>query len=227
MLRGGSSNSDIQLYHQANTTGIDGSIPGKLTFLELVVACDNFRLLVDDRSTSAGDDLMPWTLNQTPESPVIGLLRPDIVDLLRKEEDGSWVIPVKHSVPRSSYRVSFHPSIDTPTKRTQVMKKLCERWRDSGTIYQNVIGPKKWRNEMYPVYRNPFGVHRAHDPDAVEDLDTGNYAFEMERSACPLFGVVAYGVHMTIYQENPDGTDLRIWVPTRSRTKQTYVVSYK
>ncbi|KIM60527.1 hypothetical protein SCLCIDRAFT_1216812 [Scleroderma citrinum Foug A] len=155
-------------------------------------------------------------------TPVIGLLKPEIVDLLRKEVDGSWIIPLKDSVPHSCYRVSFHPSIDTPAKRTKVMKRLCERWRDSGTIYQNVVGPKKWRNEMYPVYRNPFGVHRAHDPDAAEDSDNGNYAFEMERSACPLFGVVAYGVHMTVYQESPDRTDLRIWVPTRSRTKQTW-----
>ncbi|KAL4072153.1 NUDIX hydrolase domain-like protein [Scleroderma yunnanense] len=200
--------------------GSQGLIPEKPTFLGLVDACDNFRLPVN----STDDYLVPWTLTQALESPVIGLLKSEIVDLLRKEEDGSWIIPVKDSVPRSSYRVSFHPSIDTPAKRTKVMKRLCERWRDSGTILQDVIGPKKWRNEMYPVYRNPFGVHRVHDPDAVDDSDNGNYAFEMERSACALFGVVTYGVHMTIYQENPDGSDLRIWVPTRSRTKQTQVV---
>ncbi|KIO11294.1 hypothetical protein M404DRAFT_994966 [Pisolithus tinctorius Marx 270] len=198
-----------------------------LGFLDLVNACDNFRLPANHRadiplSSSTQDTLVPWTLTQSLDSPVVGLLKPEIIDLLREEEDGSWVIPDPASVPRTAYRVSFHPSIDTPAKRTKVMRKLCEGWRDSGTIYQDIIGPKKWRNEMYPVYRNPFGVHRAHDPKAGDDdSDDSNYAFEMERSACVLFGVVTYGVHMTIYQQT-NGNEIQIWVPTRSRTKQTW-----
>ncbi|KAI6026025.1 NUDIX hydrolase domain-like protein [Pisolithus marmoratus] len=202
------------------------SASGNLTFLDLVNACDNFRLPANHRadvpaSLSTQDTLVPWTLTQSPDSPVVGLLKSEIIELLREEGDGAWVIPDPASMPRSTYRVSFHSSIDAPAKRTDVMRKLCERWRDSGTIYQDIIGPKKWRNEMYPVYRNPFGVHRAHDPKAVDDSDDGNYAFELERSACALFGVVTYGVHMTIYQQT-NGNEMQIWVPTRSRTKQTW-----
>jgi hypothetical protein len=63
------------------------------------------------------------------------------------------------------------------------MSELCIRWRDTG-LFPNVIGPKKWRGEMYPVYANPFGPH-----DYAGDT-TGNYKFEMERSACGLFGAV-------------------------------------
>src|SRR6266550_924688 len=99
------------------------------------------------------------------------------------------------------------------------MKELCERWRDT-ELFPDVGGPKKWRSEMYPVYRNPFGVrdHPSTSPNA--EL---NFAFEMERSACALFGIVTYGVHMSMYQEREvDGARrLYLWVPTRARTKST------
>lgn len=39
----------------------------------------------------------------------------------------------------------------------------------------------------------------------------------LERSACELFGFVTYGVQMTMYTP-----DYRIWVPRRSKTKQTW-----
>ncbi|KAI6002170.1 NUDIX hydrolase domain-like protein [Pisolithus albus] len=185
-----------------------------LTFLDLVNACDNFRLPENHRadvpsSSLTQDTLVPWTLSQSLDSPVVGLLKPEIIDLLREEGDKFWIIPDPATVPRSTYRVSFHPSIDTPAKRT-------DRLDISGHHRA-----KKWRNEMYPVYRNPFGVHRAHDLKAGDDSDDGNYAFEMERSACALFGVITYGVHMTIYQQ-AHGSEMQIWVPTRSRTKQTW-----
>jgi hypothetical protein len=96
------------------------------------------------------------------------------------------------------------------------MKELCERWRDTG-FFEDIIGPSKWRGEMYPVYRYPFG---AHDKEQHLD-DSTNYAFEMERSAAALFGIVTYGVHATIYLDTEDG--MKIWVPTRAKIKQTYV----
>lgn len=199
-----------------------------LSFLDLINRCNNFHLPVnhgpeDPTASTHRDYVVPWSLSQSPDSPVIGLLKPELIDVLRQEPEGAFVIP-ERAQPGSRYRVSFHSSIDTPSKRTDVMKKLCERWRDSGTLFQNVIGPKKWRNEMYPVYRNPFGVHLSHDRDAKKhDSDTGNYLFELERAACSLFGVITYGVHMTIYHEDADGNNVRIWTPTRSRTKQTCV----
>jgi hypothetical protein len=77
---------------------------------------------------------------------------------------------------------------------------------------------------MYPVYADPFGVHD--HPDNGGKEENLNYAFEMERSACALFGVVTYGVHMSIYDEivQTDGSKaMRVWVPTRSLTKPTRV----
>jgi len=66
----------------------------------------------------------------------------------------------------------------------------------------------KWRGEMYAVY-GPGGAE----------------VFRMERSASPLFGVITYGVHMTAFTTttSPSGdTRMEIWVPRRSKTKQTY-----
>lgn len=67
---------------------------------------------------------------------------------------------------------------------------------------------KGWRNEKYPIYG-----------------PGGQFLLDMERSASPLFGIVAYGVHLTAYVGDKDGDGdegLRIWVPRRSRTKQTF-----
>lgn len=65
-----------------------------------------------------------------------------------------------------------------------------------------------------------------HDPGEEEGKGFANYAFRMERAAAALFGVVTYGVHMTIYQESGDDAgrrSVKMWVPRRARTKQTCV----
>ncbi|KAL0571257.1 hypothetical protein V5O48_010705 [Marasmius crinis-equi] len=101
------------------------------------------------------------------------------------------------------------------------MKELCERWRDTG-LFEDICGPKKWRAEMYPVYRDPFAAHDYPIPgQADEETEKLNYAFEMERSACALFGVVTYGIHMTVFVRDVS-KKVRIWVPTRAKTKQTF-----
>lgn len=61
----------------------------------------------------------------------------------------------------------------------------------------------KWRNELYAVY--------GRDKELL---------FNVERSATPLFGVVTYGVHLTAYVKKEG--DMKIWIPRRAKTKQTY-----
>jgi 8-oxo-dGTP pyrophosphatase MutT (NUDIX family) len=87
--------------------------------------------------------------------------------------------------------------------RSTVVAKTCEAMRLTG--HWKVL--EKWRNELYPVY----GPNQ-------------ELLFKIERSASPLFGVVTYGVHMTgyFYEGGKEEKDLRFWVPTRSRNKQTY-----
>jgi 8-oxo-dGTP pyrophosphatase MutT (NUDIX family) len=61
----------------------------------------------------------------------------------------------------------------------------------------------KWRDELYPVYGREKEL-----------------LFNVERAASPLLGVVTYGVHLTAYTKK-DGK-LKIWIPRRARSKQTY-----
>ncbi|EIN13181.1 hypothetical protein PUNSTDRAFT_94168 [Punctularia strigosozonata HHB-11173 SS5] len=211
---------------------MSGSEP--LDFLSLVGLADNFRL---------GDTiqaLVPWTLSERltegvffgpkEPAPVFGLLRPVIVRLLEddNERNASLGRPPSWYIIRDRdavVAVSFEEHLDTPAKRSAVMKELCERWRDKGR-FADVIGPKKWRAEMYPVYRDPFGARIEMVVGGKEEDQQArgcpNYAFSMERSACALFGVVTYGVHMTVYEEDGDGNRVKVWVPRRARTKQTW-----
>src|ERR1700733_10939371 len=174
------------------------------TFLDLVNICDNFHI---DRPNALSqfdaEELVPFTLTPLPKSPVIGLIRPVILVQLRNEIERSRD---KHLPPvweiggtePSKLRVSFASWLVTPADRTNAMKELCERWRDTG-LFEDTIGPKKWREEYYPVYRDPFGAHDNVEGQQFID-DKLNYAFEMERAAAALFGIVTYGVHLTIYR---------------------------
>src|SRR5204863_10085780 len=75
------------------------------------------------------------------------------------------------------------------------------------------------RGSFYNIYRS-FYTKQSSNVDEMDD-GSGNCLFEMERSACPLFGVVTNGVHMIIYEG--DVKDTKIWVPRRAKTKQTCV----
>ncbi|KAF9648318.1 hypothetical protein BDM02DRAFT_3115651 [Thelephora ganbajun] len=94
------------------------------------------------------------------------------------------------------------------------------------------MGPRKWRDELYPIYENYLGPHVVKNPKLSsphsEGLDANvhvagetNHVFDIERSAAALFGLVTYGVHMTVYEKDDDGT-IRLWTPTRAKTKQTW-----
>ena len=212
-----------------------------LSFLEVVDICDNVRLRRDESGlydiAYNSETLVPFHLSESPQSPVIGLLRPVIVEQLKLENDRSkqlnipesWSLRLEvseYTVSKASHSgpsVSFRGWLDTPLKRTAIMKELCERWRDT-ELFPDVCGPKKWRAEMYPVYADPLGVHD--HPSHGSDETQLNYMFEMERSVCSLFGVVTYGVHMNMYEEIVQKNrqkQLRIWVPTRALTKPTRV----
>jgi len=215
------------------------------SFVDLINDCDNVHLscqhelgkpsiLID--ASFGSEHLVPWYISCSSGNAAIGLLRPVIVDELCKDNElrrGNgkpelWNIE-RHGETQIS-RITFQPWVDTASKRTAEMKELCERWRDTG-LFEDVCGPKKWREEMYPVYSRPFGIH---DHPSKDLRTTGesetNYAFEMERSACALFGVITYGVHMTVFQEiqcaDSRETKTWVWVPRRAKTKQTCEITF-
>ena len=97
--------------------------------------------------------------------------------------------------------VEINPSNDTFEKRSAVVAATLNSWRQERT-FQVLEG---WRNELYPIYG-----------------ENGEILFAMERSATPLFGVVTFGVHMTIYVPPNQFQPMKIWTPKRSSKKPTY-----
>lgn len=191
------------------------------SFLNLIEAVDNFRpSLNGPSSTYRTESLVAWCLTPDASSPVIGLLRGPIVAQLAAENADVqiWHIASDES---TDPRVSFAAHVDTPAKRSRAMATMLARWRDAG-LWADVIGPTKWRDELYPVYRNPFGrLDAPRGDEGGDDDDARNYAFCMERAAAALFGVVTYGVHMHIFAEDPEH-GVNIWVPRRAKTKQSW-----
>ena len=83
----------------------------------------------------------------------------------------------------------------------RTIRETLHRARESG-IFAVLKG---WRNELYPIH--------GHN-DVVEET------ISMERAGSALFGMNTYGIHMTLYVRTSDG--VKIWVPRRVKSKQTY-----
>lgn len=198
------------------------------SLLDVVRTCDNY---VRDNEI-----LVPFSI--TPGGTVIGLLRPEVVKALlsdntKNRSEGiqeNWtqcVLPGTNTIER----ICFASHLSTREARSMAIKMACEGWRDGGVLFQDVMGPRKWRNELYPIYENYLGPHAVKDPKLSYPHSEGfdpstlaagetNHVFDIERSAAALFGLVTYGIHMTVYEKRDDET-IRIWVPTRAKTKQT------
>jgi len=96
----------------------------------------------------------------------------------------------------------LYASPPTPDPLTHINDALAEVLalaRKTGTF--EVL--KGWRNELYPIIGAPGGT------------------VCLERAGTALFGILTMGVHMTVYVRAPDG-GLKIWVPRRAPSKQTY-----
>jgi len=202
--------------------------------------CDNFRPHL------SSEPLVPFLLAPNTR-PALGLLRPQVVAALRADNAWrsahghplAWDIPYSAADAPPLYIAFAAPlAAGPPAARTEALAETLERWRaeangdggGGGSPFRGVIGGSRWRTEWYDVYRIPGGALRAdgRDPRTVLDVDVPvgyGYLFSMERAACALFGVITYGVHMTVYeqqQQQQQGDGLRIWVPRRAATKPTY-----
>ncbi|KAH8425463.1 thiamine pyrophosphokinase-related protein [Aspergillus melleus] len=161
--------------------------------LDLINECDKFPYHQDDPAFYATHMKNFYQFRVNGCDAVLGYIVKSVAEKFYWPED-SW------AVDSTQQTVTLTTPVDaTPAQRTQLVAKTLDEAvkRDTFQIL------KGWRNEMYPV----FGPG-------------GQFLLEMERSASPLFGIVSYGIHCTCYVEDEQG--LRIWVPRRSRTKQTY-----
>lgn len=144
--------------------------------------------------------------------------------------------PLGYIAPGVFDKISWDPSIWTidRTSRTVELrgKDVAERDRVLASFLadlreRKVFGVLEgWRGELYPIYGYSDGSTKEEE-EGVQGMETGRRKREvimsMERAATPLFGVMTYGVHMTAYTYPTDEkAGMKIWVPRRAMTKQTY-----
>ncbi|KAN0136962.1 NUDIX hydrolase domain-like protein [Lactarius tabidus] len=218
------------------------------SLIDVLNTCDNFRPHLSP------EHLVPFLLSQDTRPAlgllrpaVVVALRADNAWRAASGHPLAWEIPEPAHVPgnegdSSPPYIAFAPALarGTPAARTLALAETLERWRAaandnesssepaSGSAFAGVIGGSRWRAEWYDVYASPGGALRTdgRDPRTVLEVpqDASGYVFSMERSACALFGVVTYGVHMTVYEQDGEGEggQVRVWVPRRALSKPTF-----
>lgn len=211
---------------------------GELSLLDLLDRCDNYN------PHAPTEVLVPFRISPEPNFLALGLIRPQVLEQITKDISSSpSSCPFRISV--TSPCLYFTPELNSPALRTTAVASYLQTWH-SNDVFSDVIGGRLWRDELYDIYANPFGPRRISDkpPSAYTMPDTSvpttdlrtkgavdagdrNYLFSMERAACALFGVVTYGVHMIVYEQDglgaPAVDSIRMWIPRRSATKQTLV----
>ncbi|KAF2671995.1 thiamine pyrophosphokinase-related protein [Microthyrium microscopicum] len=161
--------------------------------LDLVKACDVFPYPPSPAYSAQTSHLVHLRV-ATDRNTTLGYLLPSIASTFASLP--AWELDLD-SEPRTLTLLS---GSDEPT-RSAAMALTTSAMRETGHF---AILNNAWRDELYPVY----------GPD-------GNELLRVERAASQLFGVVTYGVHMTAYKRDEDGA-LRVWVPRRAKTKQTF-----
>lgn len=134
-----------------------------------------------------------YTLISHDGSFQLGYLIVPIVDAL-KQQPGSFVVD---DVERT---VKLDSSLNEISLREEMFAQLGETWKTESK-FETLKG---WRNEKYTIY----------DPSKKP-------YFNLERSMCPLFGVVMYGVHINGYVKD-SSAQYKLWVPRRAADKATY-----
>ncbi|RAH68026.1 thiamine pyrophosphokinase-related protein [Aspergillus aculeatinus CBS 121060] len=166
--------------------------------LELVKECDRFPYYQDDPAFYTAHLENYHRFKVSGCDAVLGYILNSVVEKFPWPAD-FW------AVDGATRTVTLVTGADaTPAQRSRQVAQTLAAAVEQGT-FEILRG---WRDELYPIYG-----------------PGGEFLLEMERSATPLFGVVSYGIHATCYVEDNDDDDdrgLRIWVPRRSRTKQTY-----
>ncbi|KAI9801783.1 MAG: hypothetical protein M1825_003155 [Sarcosagium campestre] len=165
--------------------------------LDLVNDCDNFPYPATSPALSSA--LQSQYHRLTHGQHTIGYITSSVVAALRTLSESQPNLVIFDDSARA---VSIPGASET--ERSANIAIIVNTWRASGQ-FAVLSG---WRDELYTVYA------AAGRRDAV--------VFSVERAASALFGVITYGVHMTVYVREPSSKTLRIWVPRRSATKQTY-----
>lgn len=162
-----------------------------LSYLNLVKQVDNSPYPWEPKYQSFISSL--YTLVSHSGDFKLGYLTQPVIDLMSNH-------PHEFTINPQTKTVQLSPQLDTLEKRTAKLNEIALQWKSADQLDLN----HGWRNEYYTIY-DP-----KHEP-----------YFQLERAACPWFGVVMYGVHITGYV-NTKEEGMKIWVPRRSYSKPTY-----
>ncbi|KAH3666157.1 hypothetical protein OGAPHI_004346 [Ogataea philodendri] len=103
------------------------------------------------------------------------------------------------TVDTTARTVQLAQELTTLEQRNTALNELASYWRKKD-YFSTLRG---WRDELYTIY----------SPDKQPYI-------LLERAACPLLGVVMYGVHINGYVKTAG--EVKLWIPRRSATKQTF-----
>lgn len=162
--------------------------------LEAVAYCDTVPYTRDPTSNDEIHHATPFILG--PHT--IGNVLPSVLPALKEYNELNHAPFVM-----TNESIQFNPDIDNAEKRSAVMKRLVEYWREHQT-FEVLSG---WRNELYPVYGDD------NEPDSI--------AFVIERASAVLFGISTFGVHLNAYTKK-EGGQIFIWIARRALTKPTW-----
>ncbi len=176
--------------------------PGPKSNLDLLNECDNFPYYhVDAKLYLAHVNLYYGLFVAAYPETELGYMLPSVVEVFRGLD--AWKIDDEA---RSLTLIAG----ENEEERSKAVAATCLAMRE--TEHFRIL--KGWRGELYPVYG-----------------PQGELLFSVERAASALFGIVTYGVHMTAYthtrlqaegEEDDERREMKIWVPRRAATKQTY-----
>ncbi|CAF9925799.1 MAG: hypothetical protein ALECFALPRED_003220 [Alectoria fallacina] len=163
------------------------------TNLDLVNECDNFPYYESDPEEYTRLHSTCWEFHLEGGSGPYGYIPQPVVERMPWDPN-VWQIDTEKRW------ITPAPKRYTHTQKS-VIRETLEKAK-MGNIFQILRG---WRNELYPVH----GPYSSRKP-----------MVSIERAGSALFGINTYGVHMTAYVNTAQG--MKIWVPRRARTKQTY-----
>ncbi|GAB1520197.1 hypothetical protein RhiTH_003270 [Rhizoctonia solani] len=163
-----------------------------MSLLNIIESVDNFKL-----AALSTNKFVPFylTLEHTQPQDIIGQITPDVVRTIISYPPGTFTVQVIDGSGRMSRAsdgtrppsvaqvkaIAFDDRLSTAEERSEAIERASMEWREQG-LFAGAIGGKQWRNERYTVYVHPFrnaGLG-------------GEVAFELERSACELFGFVTW-----------------------------------
>ncbi|KAK2766825.1 hypothetical protein FQN54_006139 [Arachnomyces sp. PD_36] len=170
--------------------------------LDLIDECDKFPYYHDDPALYTNHLTNYHAFKVSDCDSILGYILNTTVNAFPWPKD-CWQID---SAARTVTLLTPHfPADTTSVKKAELRSELISRTLAAAVEKDTFKVLRGWRNELYPVY------------------GPGNEVLlSMERSATPLFGVVTYGVHMTAYTRDSKTGEIKIWVPRRSASKQTY-----